>query len=410
MKNIKDPIYGIISLSKDEMKIVDSPQFQRLRKIKQLSLTYLVFPSALHTRFEHSLGVCYLAGEFAKNLGLDEEETLYARISGLLHDIGHGPFGHTLESLLIKFEGRNHEEYAREVIKESFIDILNEIGVDWRRISNIICGREKSIVSRIIGGGEEKGVRISLDADHLDYLKRDNYFTGAEAGEYSISYLLKNLIRVENKIAVNRKAIGEINKILLMRSELARSVYFHKTRLIADEMLLKAAYNSIVNGLDIKKLWKYGDEKAKEEISKYSEYSKELIDRIEKRKLYKIAILGKFEKYQYRNQKIKSEIIDEDMYNKIVKMDLDKKYEIEREIAKEIGSDAIIIRTPPLEFRLEDIRSNIYLWDGENVIPYDSIANYQFIVNMNKEIAFIALAVPEENRKRAMEISLKDYI
>ena len=410
MKYIKDPIHGGIRLSDLEVEIIDNRYFQRLRKIKQLANAYLVYPSAQHTRFEHSIGVCYLAGKFSKKLGLDEEEVLYARVAGLLHDIGHGPFGHVLEYLLLLYKGKNHEEYAENIIKEHFSETLEKYGISWKKISKIIRGESRDIISKIIGGGEERSIRISLDVDHLDYLKRDNYFTGAEVGDFSISYLIENIVKVKNRVALKRKAIGEIYKIILMRAELGREVYFHRTRLIANEMILKAAYFAIENGLEIEKFWEFGDENFKWEISKYSKYSNEIVKRIDKRDLYKIFKIWKFKDFGVKDEKIKLEYIDEDFYKRMVNMSLREKYEIEEEIAKEVGVDVIIVRTPPLDFNEREIKSNIYIWDGGDLIRFDEIIDYKFLVNINREIAFVGLASDVKFKRRIRDINLKDYV
>ena len=196
-----------------------------------------------------------------------------------------------------------------------------------------------------------------------------------------------------------------------MRTELGRSVYFHKTRIIADEMLVKATYYAIEEGnLDLDKLWLMGDEEAKKYIKKSCEYSKEIIERIEKGDLYKWAVVGKFEGYGFKDPKVKLEYINEDFYNKVAKMSLKEKFEIEKEISKEVGCDVIIARTPPLEFREDEIKSNIYIWDGENIISFDEITSYENLVRMNREIAFISLICDKEYKNRVREISLKDFI
>jgi uncharacterized protein len=194
---IRDPIHGFIELRDTERAAVDSACFQRLRGIRQLAMTYLVYPGALHTRFEHSLGVCHVSGELVEELaqaakGRDAEITpndiAAVRAAGLLHDIGHGPFSHVSEAVLDTRNGvRGVHEAISVAIMRTDPQLHEALGED-------LCNRAADLVAHT----GEFAVRSALrdvvtgpsDADKLDYLLRDSYFAGVQYGEYDIKRLI----------------------------------------------------------------------------------------------------------------------------------------------------------------------------------------------------------------------------
>lgn len=178
-KFIRDSVYGDINLSKFEVKVMDMPPFQRIRRIKQLGLINLIYPGANHTRFEHCIGTMYLASKLATKLDLAKEEIELVRISGLLHDIGHGPFSHVSEGVL----SFPHEELTKHVIeKTSMYDLLSE-RFNTKEIVDIINGDGK--LGPIISG--------ELDVDRMDYLQRDSHNTGVAYGVIDYERIISNL-------------------------------------------------------------------------------------------------------------------------------------------------------------------------------------------------------------------------
>ena len=135
MKSVKDPLYGFVRIDKEFVKMIDHAAFQRMRGIKQLGFTNLVYPSANHTRFEHSIGSFHLARKFCQHL---EEENPEFLTSALLHDLGHVPFSHAVEELF-----RRHEEISVEIVKKNFYEILEEEGIDTRKVCKMIRGKTK---------------------------------------------------------------------------------------------------------------------------------------------------------------------------------------------------------------------------------------------------------------------------
>ena len=163
-KFIRDSVYGDIRLNEFEVRIMDMPQFQRLRRIKQLGLISLIYPGATHTRFEHCVGTMNLGSKLAEELGLTNDEIELIRASGLLHDIGHGPFSHVSEGVL----SFPHEELTKYVVTETSMRDLLEEKFDVNEIVDIVNG--KGDLGPIVSG--------ELDVDRMDYLLRDSHNTG----------------------------------------------------------------------------------------------------------------------------------------------------------------------------------------------------------------------------------------
>jgi len=236
---IKDPIHGYIELNKQEIDIIDTPEFQRLRRLRQLSAAFLTYPGAEHTRFHHSLGVLHLAGKIAQRLNnsnaITEEEALKLRMGGLLHDIGHGPFSHLFEEVLEKRD-LNHEQMSTKIIKETGIaDILRENGMDPEEMSTLSIGQhenKKPYMNQVIAG--------QFSADVLDYLPRDSYFTGVEYGKVDIDRLVRSMDVVDGRLAVKDTALYVLEAMVIARYEMFKAVYFHRSVRAAETMLVRA--------------------------------------------------------------------------------------------------------------------------------------------------------------------------
>ncbi|MEW5840968.1 MAG: HD domain-containing protein [Thermoproteota archaeon] len=236
---ITDPIHRYIRFSQVERDVIDCPVFQRLRRIRQLAGAHLVYPSAQHSRFEHSLGAMHIAGLAGENLLLkgyvDNAETVQElRLAALLHDIGHGPFSHLFEEVLETGCGTSHEEMGRRIIAESEIaDILERNGYSAGHVSKLSFGQSKTgFLNEIISGG--------LSADIMDYLPRDSYFTGAEYGKVDYYRLVSSFEVSRGKLALDRSALNSLESMLISRYEMFKAVYFHKTVRSAEVMLLES--------------------------------------------------------------------------------------------------------------------------------------------------------------------------
>jgi uncharacterized protein len=235
---ITDPVHQYIRFSDVERELVDTPVFQRLRRIRQLAGAHLVYPSAQHSRFEHSLGTMHVAGYAGETLltkgYLDDEDLVQElRLAALLHDIGHGPFSHLFEEVLEASCKRSHEDMGRKIISHSEVsDIVRKYGYNSSDICKLSFGESNvKFFNEIIAGG--------LSADSMDYLSRDGFFTGVEYGKIDYHRLISSFEIVSNgHLAINRSALYSFESMLISRYEMFKAVYFHKTVRSAEVMLL----------------------------------------------------------------------------------------------------------------------------------------------------------------------------
>ena len=246
-KIINDPIYGFVTLPDDLVyDLINHPSFQRLRRIKQLGLTNLVYPGALHTRFHHAIGAMYLMTEAlhvlkSKGIKITDEETRGAIIAILLHDIGHGPFSHALEHTIVK--GIHHED-----ISLMLMDDLNKTfkGKLSLAIKIFKDQHPKKFLHQLVSS--------QLDMDRLDYLKRDSFFTGVSEGVVSSDRIIKMLNVAKGELVVEAKGIYSVEKFLIARRLMYWQVYLHKTVLSAEKLLvniLKRAKELSLSGIDL---------------------------------------------------------------------------------------------------------------------------------------------------------------
>ncbi len=246
-KILNDPVYGFIDMPKGlPFSIIEHPFFQRLRRIKQLGLTYLVYPGAIHSRFQHTLGATYLmnlAIDILRDKGVEisEKEKESAIIAILLHDIGHGPFSHSLEHSIIN-------------------DISHEdISVEMMKIFNKEYDSQLDLALEIFNGTYHKKflhqlVSSQLDVDRLDYLLRDSFFTGVSEGIVGSDRIIKMLNVVDNQLVVEVKGVYSIEKFLIARRLMYWQVYLHKTVIVAEKLLiqiLKRAKYLLSKGVEV---------------------------------------------------------------------------------------------------------------------------------------------------------------
>ncbi len=231
-KIINDPVYGFITIpSALVFDLISHPYFQRLRYIKQLGMTHLVYPGALHTRFHHALGAMHLmslALEVLRSKGhaISFEEEEAATIAILLHDIGHGPFSHALEHTLVN--GILHED-----ISILIMDKLNEeFNGQLDSAIEIFKGKyHRHFFCQLIAG--------QLDLDRMDYLNRDSFFTGVSEGVISFDRIIKMFNVIDDQLVVEEKGIYSIEKFLIARRLMYWQVYLHKTVIAAEQLLVK---------------------------------------------------------------------------------------------------------------------------------------------------------------------------
>ena len=229
-KIINDPVYGFITID-DELiyQVIAHPYFQRLRRISQMAMANLVYPGAVHSRLHHALGAYHLMGNALnelKNKGTEitHAEEQAAKIAILLHDIGHGPFSHALEHVLV--EGMHHEELSIKIIE----DLNKQFNGHLNLAIQIFTDRyHKKFLYQLISG--------QLDVDRLDYLTRDSFFSGVNEGVIGYDRIIKMLTVHNGELMVEEKSIYSIEKFLVARRLMYWQVYLHKTVLCAEQML-----------------------------------------------------------------------------------------------------------------------------------------------------------------------------
>lgn len=274
-KFIRDSIHGNLPLDPFEIEVLDYPQLQRLRRVKQLGFISLIYPGANHSRFEHSIGTMHLASKLADQLELSKEDKDLVRIAGLLHDAGHGPFSHVSEAVL----GVNHEEITAFVIEKTSIhDKLSE-KFDTKEIIDIINGEGK--LGPIISG--------DLDMDRMDYLIRDSHYTGVAYGVIDTERIISNL-KLERELILDIKGVQAAESALTARYLMYPSVYQHHTTRIINAMFRRCLRDLInQDNLDPKDMYKY-DDSDMISMCRHSEgLSRKMMEKIDNRNLLKRA-------------------------------------------------------------------------------------------------------------------------
>jgi HD superfamily phosphohydrolase len=388
---INDPIHGFIEISELEQEIINSETFQRLRRIKQLSGAHFVYPTAEHNRFGHSLGTMYLASLLGKRLisplNLSNDTLQEIRISGLLHDIGHGPFSHVFEEALIECRGWNHEDATEWLICQSELgEIIENGGMEKKRIANLVRGKYKSksdlILSSLVAG--------QVDADKMDYLLRDSFYCGVNYGLIDFSRLINSLeVSKDYLTYFDLAARGALEAFLVARYEMFLNVYYHKTVRSVEVMLVKmiTAADSILNFTNFSTPEEYlqlDDEsliaRIREINPKDSEEAFEaikLVKNLDSRILYKSA----FEKVLHTQDRFVSKILTKRKVRE----------SIEEEIASSAGvpPEEIIVDVPTLPSipynpnQLNPMEIRIFeLIDGKRVLH--NLSEYSNIAEMMK--------------------------
>ena len=247
LKIINDPIYGFITIpSSIIFELIEHRYFQRLRRISQMGMSYLVYPGAHHTRFQHAIGAMHLMQKAVQTLifkgvkiSAEESEALYIAI--LLHDIGHGPFSHAMEHSIV--EGIDHESISLLFMSELNKEFNNRLTLAIQIFSD---NYHRNFFYQLISG--------QLDMDRLDYLKRDSFYTGVSEGSINSERLISMLNVVEDKLVVEEKGIYSVEKFIIARRLMYWQVYLHKTSLVAEQLLtrlLKRAKYLVTNGVVI---------------------------------------------------------------------------------------------------------------------------------------------------------------
>jgi HD superfamily phosphohydrolase len=336
---IKDPVYGYVYINEAEKEIIDSYPMQRLRRLRQLAGSEYVYPGANHTRFEHCVGVMYLAGKAVENPNISrlvsDEEVDMARVAALLHDVGHGPFSHVFEQLLIRDLEKTHEDITSWIIEKGELsDKIAKVGYNPEEVGKLAVGKlhksGKAFLDQIISS--------AVDVDKQDFIVRDTFHTGAEYGFIDVFRLIHALDVLGEDLAVELGALSALEAFIIARIESFKSIYFHRVGRAA-QIMLAMAMEKADKELGLTAF------KTPEEYLAMDDYtvwaalkkctaSKGIIYNLEHRRMLKCA----YERTFYEKDTIVSNIFGRETYRR----------QMQSEIAKEAGveTEAVVIDVP----------------------------------------------------------------
>ena len=289
---LRDPVWNNIRVDELTLKLVDTDVFQRLRYVRQLGWTYLVYPGATHSRFEHALGTHHLARrtlallcESDETISVDEKEQAIVRSAALLHDVGHYPFSHALEEI----GALHHEDVARSLVTEGSVAALLKkyIGDDAPLVVfELISGRSTSALQGLISG--------SLDLDKIEYLKRDAFMCGVPYGEIDVDRLTNSMVLVDDPetgrraLGVREKALSALESLLFAKYQMYRNVYWHHAVRSATAMYKRLVEDAVEDSVvDVHTLARYTDEGLMHRLE--SARPTALLSALKERRLYKRA-------------------------------------------------------------------------------------------------------------------------
>lgn len=383
---IHDPLHGGIRAEEVYMDLLDRPEMQRLRSVRQLGLGNLVFPGANHTRFEHSLGVYHLAGRMATALGIDRDDRRTVQAAALLHDICHPPFSHTMEEILENELGMDHMELARNLIHgdmpyflasdgdlfggmEPISVILEDAGISSDAVCDLIAyprsRTEGPSLFRLDGSGQaffenkdciHQIIHGPIDADQMDYLVRDAHYTGVVHGAIDVERLMSQIRIGNGRMVIGRGGVAATEGLMVSRALMYTSVYYHKTVRIAEMMLTKATE---VSGASMSELYLMNDGMFVNHLVKSGGRASELTRKVLNRRLYKNAFVLQT-----------ASLTDDDKAELSKHTGYARRKALEAEIAHDAGLDSheVVVDMPSKSVLLSNVKigkTDVYVVDDE---------------------------------------------
>lgn len=379
-KHIRDPIYGYITVEDDEMEVLDSKQVQRLRRISQLGLSHLVYPSATHTRFMHSMGVLYLSDVISKQIGLSETERKNHRMAAMLHDSGHGPFSHASE-IVSSRRGLEHEEISLEIVEQ----LENKIPAEVDRVKEIIRGE-----------GDLNIIAGEIDCDRMDYLKRDAKMSGLEHGDVDIETILKSMKIVDDEVVIEQRAAQATANFLSGRFFMRRSLYSHDASKIAEKMLAHSL-DKYVNKYSVREMMRKDDYTMHSELMSLEEIGKLYRRAVETRDIYKVC--EKINIYNSSKENLK----------RLSNMNIQEQKEEICDIA-EVQDDEVILDKPSIpssEEYTQKIEYNGEIRQISDCVPI--VSNLEEQKWQHVEFAVYGPEGKKDEIKRAFKTVFEDY-
>jgi len=418
-KIIHDSVHGSVRIDQEYLALAASPELQRLHSVHQLGLAYLVYPGANHSRFEHSLGTFAVAGSMCRALKLDREETALVRAASLLHDIGHLPYSHTFEMILHGRYGVDHVEISRRLIRgeESVLsdddreilgehltvpealersgispeDVANLLEPDFQRRSSqrLLDQHEgqahfsnRRYLSQIVSG--------TVDADQLDYLVRDAHYTGVAYGVIDLDRLLETFDIFNGDLVVDQGGLSAVEGMMVARSLMFSSVYFHKTVRISELMLAKAVEQLPPEEID--SVCRMTDPGLLAHLEAEGGYCRRVATLIKYRRLFKNAF------------GVRTIDAPEEWWGTVDELsDLARRRSVEDEIAHRAGVDPgeVIIDIPSFEIPVSEPRmmlADLCVLDGKKARPLNRVSTIASSLQNRRPYEWALLvACPEES-------------
>ena len=376
-KVINDTIHGSFHVDEVRTQLLKTPEFNKLSHIKQLGLAHLVFPGAHHTRFEHSLGVSHVGGLMSDSMELDTNEKQLVQIAGMLHDVGHGPYSHTLEHILHERGGIDHMSVTEGIItgdhdvlregeasvfenRDRIPDILERNGIDPEEIAGLIRGTDASGSERNLFWNEGQDVFSDkdktlanivhgpVDCDQIDYLLRDAHFTGVRHGIIDHRHLIHNLHRHAGDVAIGESGLSALEGMLTARALMYSAVYFHRVTRITEMMLSSAVDRMDHENSDPVDMQRMVDAEIWQVLDEQGDYQRDIIRRIKYRQLFKVAMTRR-----------RSDLDDEEIKTLLeIATDSKRKRALEDEIAARanIPEGYVCIDVPSVKLLLSEPR------------------------------------------------------
>jgi HD superfamily phosphohydrolase len=285
MTAIKDSVHDHIEVQGIGAALLETPPMQRLRRITQLGTAPLVYPSATHTRFEHSLGVYDLTARAVESLGVPDRTARTVRAAALLHDVGHPPFSHSLEPLLERYTGHSHDDVSHLIGSGEVAAVLERHSIDPDRVATLISG----------GGRYGQLLAGDLDVDRMDYLSRDALHTGVPYGTIDIERLLRALQFDDGNLVLEEGNVQTAESLLIARALMNPTVYYHHVTRIARAMLQRATLRLLEAGTTRPETVARMDDPELRVTLRNCEGARSLVERLDERRLYKRAIWAEHE-------------------------------------------------------------------------------------------------------------------
>ena len=321
MTTIKDSVHDHIEVGGVAEQLLDTPPVQRLRRISQLGTVGLVYPSANHTRFEHSLGVYHLADRALDHLDTDGHRATRVRAAALLHDIGHAPYSHNIESVLYRHTGKYHDDVSDLVSEGAVARVLDAHGIDPDRIAGLIAGQGE--LGQLVSG--------ELDVDRMDYLVRDAHHTGVPYGTIDHERLVRELRFVDGELVLDEGNVQAAESLLLARALMNPTVYQHHVARISKAMLRRGAERLVDDGVDPDRIRRMDDYGFHATLRAHDR-TQEIARRLDERDLLKRAVWAEFEAVP----------------GEVLAADQGRRREMERDVATAAGvdPDAVLLDVP----------------------------------------------------------------